>query len=164
MSRSSCHGRAAVTATADMISHALRRATVRKPLSLTPPGSVARVGHQSPTGFTEHSIFPVALPAIRALAAARVPALSPEDNLIIERIRSQETVIDSIDTDKMLITYAPAIVQDHGKHQKRLAPEELRRALLAVDLVAKGYRSEHITLEKVCNVGRSSSPRLDLLL
>jgi hypothetical protein len=45
-----------------------------------------------------------------------------------------------------------------------LTSEELRRALLVVELIdSKGYRPEHITLEKELHVG-SSKPRLDLLL
>tara|TARA_B100000795_G_scaffold78754_1_gene56369 strand:+ start:1044 stop:1205 length:162 start_codon:yes stop_codon:yes gene_type:complete len=51
-----------------------------------------------------------------------------------------------------------------GRELKELTSEELRRAFLVVELIdSKGYRPEHITLEKDLPVG-SSKPRLDLLL
>ena len=64
--------------------------------------------------------------------------------------------------DRRRISYAPTIKQGRVLHD--LTPEELRCALLVVELIdSKGYRPEHIALEQERRVGGSRS-RIDLLL
>ena len=88
-------------------------------------------------------------------------AFSPEEQLIIERVRNHE-VIAELDVDRRRISYARTITQ--GRVPSALTPEELRRALLVVELIdSHGYRPEHIALEQERRVG-DSKPRIDLLL
>ena len=88
-------------------------------------------------------------------------AFSPEEQLIIERIRNHE-IITELDVDRRRIGYARTITQ--GRVLNALTPEELRRALLVVELIdSHDYRPEHIALEQERRVG-DSEHRIDLLL
>ena len=88
-------------------------------------------------------------------------AFSPEEQLIIERIRNHE-VIAELDEGRRRISYARTITQ--GRVLSALTPEELRRALLVVELIdSHGYGPEHIALERERRVA-DSFHRIDLLL
>ena len=153
----SCAVRQSLAATAqpDMLSHALGlgRACAGLTLRRFLAPSVLRL--QLATGRTGQAASQC---SGRALAAR---ALTKEDLLLVERIRNHET-ISELDVDRGRIRYARTIMK--GRELKELTSEELRRAFLVVELIdSKGYRPEHITLEKDLPVG-SSKPRLDLLL
>ena len=88
-------------------------------------------------------------------------AFSEEEQLIIERVRNHEAIAE-LEVDGRRIRYAPKIAQ--GRVLSALTPEELRRALLVVELIdSHGYRPEHIALEQERRVG-DSKHRIDLLL
>ena len=146
----------AATARPDMLSHVLGlgRARAGLPLRRFLAPSVLRL--QLATGRTGQAASQSSERALRTRGA-----FTKEEQLIIERIRNHETITE-LDVDRGYISYAKTITQ--GRVLNMLTSEELRRALLVVELIdSKGYRPEHITLEKDLPVG-SSKPRLDLLL
>ena len=146
----------AATARPDMLSHVLGlgRARAGLPLRRFLAPSVLRL--QLATGRTGQAASQSSERALRTRGA-----FTKEEQLIIERIRNHETITE-LDVDRGYISYAKTITQ--GRVLNGLTSEELRRALLVVELIdSKGYRPEHFTLEKDLPVG-SSKPRLDLLL
>ena len=144
----------AATARSDMLSHALGfgRACIGLPLHRFLAPSVLRL--PLVTGRTGQK-------ASESSETAR-GAFSPEEQLIIERIRNHE-IITELDVDRRRIGYARTITQ--GRVLNALTPEELRRALLVVELIDSHglYRPEHIALEQERRVG-DSKHRIDLLL
>ena len=143
----------AATARSDMLSHALGfgRACIGLPLHCFLAPSVLRL--PLVTGRTGQK-------ASESSETAR-GAFSPEEQLIIERIRNHE-VIAELDEGRRRISYARTITQ--GRVLNALTPEELRRALLVVELIdSHDYRPEHIALEQERRVG-DSKHRIDLLL
>ena len=144
----------AATARSDMLSHALGfgRACIGLPLHRFLAPSVLRL--PLVTGRTGQKASQSSEGALRG-------AFSEEEQLIIERIRDHE-VIAELDVDRRRISYARTITQ--GRVLSALTPEELRRALLVVELInSHGYGPEHIALERERRVG-DSIHRIDLLL
>ena len=142
----------AATARSDMLSHALGfgRACIGLPLHRFLAPSVLRL--PLVTGRTGQK-------ASESSETAR-GAFSPEEQLIIERIRNHE-VIAELDEGRRRISYARTITQ--GRVLSGWA-EELRRALLVVELIdSHGYGPEHIALEQERRVA-DSFHRIDLLL
>ena len=144
----------AATARSDMLSHALGfgRASTGLTLHRFLAPSVLRL--PLVTGRTGQKASQSSEGALRG-------AFSEEEQLIIERIRDHE-VIAELDVDRRRIGYARTITQ--GRVLNALTPEELRRALLVVELIdSHGYGPEHIALEQERRVA-DSKHRIDLLL
>lgn len=143
----------AATARSDMLSHALGfgRACIRLPLHRFLAPSVLRL--PLVTGRTGQK-------ASQSSETAS-GGFSEEEQLIIERVRNHEAIVE-LEVEGRRIRYAPKIAQ--GRVLSALTPEELRRALLVVELIdSHGYRPEHIALEQERRVG-DSKHRIDLLL
>lgn len=143
----------AATARSDMLSHALGfgRACIRLPLHRFLAPSVLRL--PLVTGRTGQK-------ASQSSETAS-GGFSEEEQLIIERVRNHEAIAE-LEVEGRRIRYAPKIAQ--GRVLSALTPEELRRALLVVELIdSHGYRPEHIALEQERRVG-DSKHRIDLLL
>ena len=144
----------AATARSDMLSHALGfgRACIGLKLHRFLAPSVLRL--PLVTGRTGQKASQSSEGALRG-------AFSEEEQLIIERVRNHEAIVE-LEVEGRRIRYAPKIAQ--GRVLSALTPEELRRALLVVELIdSHGYRPEHIALEQERRVG-DSKPRIDLLL
>ena len=143
----------AATARSDMLSHGLGfgRACIGLPLHRFLAPSVLRL--PLVTGRTGQKASQSSEGALRG-------AFSEEEQLIIERVRNHEVI--ELDVDRRRISYARTITQ--GRVLNALTPEELRRALLVVELIdSHGYGPEHIALEQERRVG-DSKHRIDLLL
>ena len=143
----------AATARSDMLSHALGfgRACIRLPLHRFLAPSVLRL--PLVTGRTGQK-------ASQSSETAS-GGFSEEEQLIIERVRNHEAIVE-LEVEGRRIRYALKIAQ--GRVLSALTPEELRRALLVVELIdSHGYRPEHIALEQERRVG-DSKHRIDLLL
>ena len=139
----------AATARSDMLSHALGFGRARTGLTL----------HR----FLAPSVLRLPLVTGRTGQKASQPsetargAFSDEEQRIIERIRNHEAITE-LDVDRRRIRYARTIAQD--RELSALTSEELRRALLVVELIdSHGYGPEHIALEQERRVGD-----IDLLL
>ena len=145
----------AATARSDMLSHALGFGRACIGLSL----------HR----FLAPSVLRLPLVTGRTGQKASQPsetargAFSDEEQRIIERIRNHEAIAElELDVDRPRIRYARTITQ--GRELSALTSEELRRALLVVELIdSHGYGPEHIALEQERRVA-DSFHRIDLLL
>ena len=143
----------AATARSDMLSHALGLGHARTGLTLHRFLAPSVLRLPLVTGRTGQKASQSSEGALRG-------AFSEEEQLIIERVRNHEVI--ELDVDRRRISYARTITQ--GRVLNALTPEELRRALLVVELIdSHGYGPEHIALEQERRVG-DSKHRIDLLL